>query len=132
MNERRVLGMACADLAGLRALAGHRGLGSNLEQAIEDIIAQGPKASNRFIHLLLDLGVQLDQTGLDSSEGEVQDIGDSLRGGDGLVGLPGIGPGHVADAVYMCPTGTCERVVRREVAEPVPFCEIYERVLAVR
>lgn len=121
MDAGWVLAQLCDDLEGLRYLAARRRVTAEFEGLIASARDGKPVAE----HLTELLGIEI------ASPNEVDESRsrgplDTRSGGEGVVGVLGA-DGHVTDGVYVCPRAACDREVRREAGDPVPFCGLHDR-----
>jgi hypothetical protein len=108
------LGLLCAELPALRALAAQHGLGDELDSLVRDVRAGGDVGGRR-VELLRRLGIP-------AAEARRRPL---LR-------PPGLGDGRPTAEVYGCPAGCCSRVWVRPPGDPVTTCSVYEKPLSHR
>lgn len=105
-----LLGVLCRELPRLRTVADDTGDRAALERLLK-AARRGKPITDRLRKLGL-LQVLMDWETRTGNE-------------PGVVGVPGVGGGHVPHGSYRCPTGTCRRVERPGPGEDLPVCALH-------
>jgi hypothetical protein len=114
MEASTLLGVLCRELPQLRAVADGTGDRVELERVLK-----AARRGKPIVDRLRQLGLLEVLTEWESRSGDEA----------GVVGVPGVGGGHVPRGAYRCPTQTCLRVERPGPGDDRPLCALHETVL---
>jgi hypothetical protein len=110
MEASTLLGVLCRELPRLRAVADDTGDRAALERVLK-----AARRGKPILDRLRELGLLQVLTDWDTRAGNE----------GGVVGVPGVGDGHVPRGSYRCPTGTCRRVERPGPGDDLPVCTLH-------
>ncbi|GAA1393477.1 hypothetical protein ACFQZ4_37860 [Catellatospora coxensis] len=114
MEASTLLSVLCRELPRLRAVADDTGDRAALERVV--------KAARRGKPVL----GQLRELGLLQV---LMDWQTRTGTGHGMVGVPGVGSGHVPRGSFQCPTGTCHRAELSRPGDDRPVCALHSTPL---
>jgi hypothetical protein len=110
MEASTLLGVLCRELPRLRAVADDTGDRAALERVLK-----AARRGKPILDRLRELGLLQVLTEWETRAGSEP----------GVVGVPGVGGGHVPRGSYRCPTGTCRRVERPGPGDDLPVCALH-------